>query len=982
MRSGAAPPLRAADDMNLYTLILALFLFSGVSGLIYEVVWSRMFAVLLGTSVYAVATVLGVFMGGMALGSWFFGRLADRKGANGLRIYAFLELGIAAFALALPALIHLSNWIYRLLWPAVSESSVALLALRVLLAVLVLIIPSALMGGTLPVLSRHLLRGLGSSGREIGLLYGINTIGAVLGVLLAGFYLLENFGLRKSLWAAGGLSAVIGLLALLASARVPEDKANRDENAEGSTQYSRSQVRLVLLLYGLSGFLALALEVLWTRSLMYWVSVDAWAFTSMLAAFLCGLGLGSVIFAPFVPRLARPVLVFGVLQVLIGLATAASVPLFAELPEVWESTYADWEANDPLLRKMALKLSSSFFIMLLPTLLMGMSFPVVCRIYVHRPKSVGSNLGDLYALNTGAAIFGSIAAGFWLIPWLGVQKSILLLAGAYMLSGVVACQVEFVRGIGRQLPGLTAGFAMAAAMYFSIETGPAVLQGKEFRGQPGRYKLLYVNEGAAGSLAVIENEIGTRILNVNGIITAINNFRDMQVHRMLSHLPLLIHPDPKEVLVVGFGMGSTVWGCCQHEVDQVDVVELMQAEQETARYFADINHGVIEHDKLEFIEGDGRNYLLASPKEYDVISFNAIHPRFSANLYTRDFYELCFERMSDDGVLCAWLTQNSMLDAEWRSLCASLVSVFPHSSIWFSNPEHFCLIASKKELAVDLEDWKSRMARVGTYDDLRESNLEDPMVLLGRFMVGTKGLQDYVQGVAVNTDDLPLIEFARESKRDEKSIAEELVRMRESVLPYVQSSSLSDRERLLAYEESSIWMMRGQVVEWYDRASLAARCSYLRGLLQTPDNQDLRHYLDFSWLVHRKVSRLIATNPEDPAPLAFRGKMLVLEGDLAGAESAFKAALSLSPGFPPAHVELGILHALADQTEACVEVLASIVDRVNDPRTWFVYAESLRRLGRAEESALYLERAKAVEPAVAEWFQLRRELLQVMLKQR
>ncbi|MHC5066285.1 MAG: fused MFS/spermidine synthase [Planctomycetota bacterium] len=702
----------------------------------------------------------------------------------------------------------------------------------------------------------------------------------------------------------------------------------------------------------------------------------------MLAAFLCGLGLGSFVFAPFVPRLSRPVLVFGLLQMMIGLTAAASVPLFAELPEVWESTYADWEAEDPLLRKMALKLSSSFFIMLLPTLLMGMSFPVVCRIYVHTPTRVGSNLGDLYALNTGAAIFGSVAAGFWLIPWLGVQQSILLMAGMYLVSGAIALQAEFLQGVGRQLPGLTAALALACTIFFSIETGPAVLRGKEFSGQPGRYELLYVNEGAAGSLAVIENEIGTRILNINGIITAINNFRDMQVHRMLSHLPLLIHPDPKQALVVGFGMGSTVWGCCQHDLDQVDVVELMPAEKETAPFFADINHGVLDHEKLNFIVGDGRNYLLATPKKYDVISFNAIHPRFSANLYTRDFYELCMERMTDDGVLCAWLTQNSMLDEEWRGLCASLVEVFPHSSLWFSNPEHFCLIASKQELAIDLDRWKERMAAAGVVEDLRESNLEDPLVLITRFLFGTEVLKEYLQGAQVNTDDLPIIEFARESKRDEKAIAEDLVRRRESVLTYVATSDETERDRLRDYEESSLLMMRGQTLEWYDRAALPARIEYLRGLLKTPANQDLRHYLDFSWLVHRKVAGLQADNPEDPSPWAFLGKMLVLEGDLPAAEEAFGQALARSPAYPPALVELGLLHALADGHGPCVETLAPVVNRVNDPRSWYAYALSLEQLGRGGEAQAYRERALRVEPAVEEWFRLRKELLQVMLSQR
>ena len=285
-------------------LVLGLFLFSGVSGLIYEVVWSRMFVLVLGSTVYAVSTVLGVFMGGLALGSWLFGKVADRPGANGLRIYGWLELGIGVFGLLLPTLIHASDVIYRAAWPGVSDSFVGLLALRVLLVAMILIVPSTLMGGTLPVLSRFLVRSRRRTGLEIGILYAINTLGAVLGCFIAGFFPLEYLGIRQALLTAAVLNFAVGAAAVLWSRRAAAATAGEmpEEAPSNVRRYTPAQVRLALILYAFSGFAALALEVLWVRSLMYFTSVDTYAFTAMLSAFLCGIGLGSLIMSGSSPR--------------------------------------------------------------------------------------------------------------------------------------------------------------------------------------------------------------------------------------------------------------------------------------------------------------------------------------------------------------------------------------------------------------------------------------------------------------------------------------------------------------------------------------------------------------------------------------------------------------------------------------------------------------------------------------------------------
>lgn len=950
-------------------LVLSLFLFSGVSGLVYEVVWSRMFATVLGTTAYAVATVLATFMAGLALGSFWFGRQIDRRGWDGLRLYGWLEVGIAAYALLLPFLVDLSDVLFRALWPAVEGGFAGQMALRVLLAAVVLIVPSTLMGGTLPALSRYLVRE-GDTGRQIGLLYAVNTLGAVAGVLLAGFFLLEALGVRGALAVGAAMSGAVGALALWRARGAPGSRpAPPDEVAVAADAHDQGVRRLALWVFAFSGFAALALEVLWTRSLTYFVSVDTWAFSAMLAAFLTGIGLGSLVMAPWAPRVRRPLVVLGVLQCLVGLTAAASVPLFGVLYSVLESTGGAASAQATLGGRLVQKLACAFAIMLVPTLLMGASFPLFSQVYVGA-RRVGGSLGTLYALNTVGAIFGSLAAGFAILSTLGLQQGILLVSGLYLLGGGVLLGVRSGRSRALILLGAA---GIGTALFFVVPTGPVIEQGFYFQ-EGSRHRLLYVDEGPAASLAVIdEGEGTTRLLTINGIVTAADNYMDMQVHRMLSHLPMLLHPEPESVLVVGFGMGSTVYGCAQHDVPGVDLVELLRAELGTAPYFEHVNHDILaDEERIHFIEGDGRNYLLGTSKKYDVISFNAIHPRYSVNLYTRDFYDLCRDRLTEDGVLCAWLTQNSMEEAEWRGLCGSLVAAFPHASLWYSNPEHYCLVVSMKPQKLDFADWRARMARPGVAADLAASNLDDPFVLAARYVFGTEALKAYVAGATVITDDRPWIEFSLEKQGFEYDIAATMITGKESATA-VFALDDADRGRLLDYEKSTAWMMRGQNEFWYRaQQPLVDEVLFRRAVIAAPDNQDARHNLAFSDL-SIDMARAAAARRAELGPRLRLARQLREQGQLEAARSELMRLRSEFPKATRIVLELGLVQYLAEDWAACIASLTKLgVPSKDNPEDFALVAYALggalRRTGDEERGARLQKLAMDTAPAVAEWF--------------
>ncbi|MEE2712640.1 MAG: fused MFS/spermidine synthase [Planctomycetota bacterium] len=967
------------------SLALVLFLFSGFSGLVYQVVWARQFALVLGTTTYAIASVLAVFMGGLALGSWIFGRIADRRPVSGLRLYGWLEIVIGGWALALPFLIRLCDDVYRAAWPSVEGSFAAQLGLRIGLVFLVLLVPTTCMGGTLPVLSLYLVRSLKRSGATIGSLYAVNTVGAVAGCLVTGFFLIEWLGLSATLMLAAFINLAVGVLALTkgrGDVPVVVEEEEVGDAGDSGAPVSPTQMRLALIVFAISGFAALSLEVLWTRSLMFWVHIDTWAFTAMLSAFLTGIALGSFVMARLLSRVRRPLLALGLLEALIGVSAAATVPLLGALSGAFEAGTDTDTFGTGLTSHIMQKLGQCFFVMLAPTVLMGAAFPLVSHIYVQAHRKVGEGTGTLYALNTVGAIVGSLAAGFILIPVVGIQQSILLVAAVYGVLGVVVLwhatstrRRPFAAGVSLLVPVTC---VLCAVMWDApdlVTRGPWAA-----REDIGEFEIRYYNEGPDATLAVVEKQANAvRLLTINGVTTAIDNYMDMQVHRMLSHLPLLIHEDPKTVLVVGFGMGSTAWGCLQHPVDRVDVVELLRAEKKAAPFFEHVNHGVIDQPRLNFIVADGRNYILASRKKYDVISFNAIHPRFSSNLYTKDFYELCSQRLNPGGIVCAWMTQNALTGAEWDMLCRSMTEVYPHVSLWYCNPEHYCLLASDRPMRVDWETFVERMERPGVLADLAESHLDDARALVTRFLMGDGVLKRHLGDGPVNTDDKPLIEFGREVEADERGVVLRILEARRPVDEVLVAGTISDEDAssLTGYAVAAGEMMLGQTEFWYPRRPYEDRLRFRRALALAPDSEDLRFNVKASSTALANARRVLRESPQNDYALRDLARILLERGDLEAAHEAVLSANGLRAGSGDGVYLQGLLELLLGDPHKSVTTLEPFIranwDVSAAPPLLFsqalhAYATARERVGRPRPEMR--QRANEVVPCSRELFDL------------
>jgi spermidine synthase len=577
-------------------IIFFIFLLSGISGLIYEVVWARMLTIILGSSVFAVSTVLTSFMAGLAIGSLYFGRVAD-KVKNPLSVYGWLEIGTGIYALLTPLLFAKLSGIYVLIHNHVHGSLHTLILIRFLLCFLALLAPTVLMGGTLPAISKFVVRRLERLGTNVGGLYGINTLGATIGCIAAGFLLIEFIGMKATIYLAFFINLAVGgttfLLGKSWAALKGEDEDRQVSSPRVITDHRETPdfiIYIVLVTYAFSGFTALAYEVAWTRVLSMIFFTTTYAFTTMLATILCGIALGSFLFRRFIDRLRRPLLLFGILEIAIGLWAIFTLPIFPIFSSVVGQTMVT--TLGPFWWKhLGVKLAVPSLIMIIPTVLMGALFPLVNKMCMLNTRNIGKGIGGVYSLNTAGSIFGSFAAGFIMIPFLGLQKTIMCIALIDVMIGIVASWFHKFRtqktrwGILGVLLLFVGGSFLFAPRDMVRQVCVSQLRSP--------WELLYCGEGIDGTTMILQNgDISLRRLMVNLHQYVGDNSRVMmRVQKWQAHLPLLLHFSPKRVLMIGLGTGITAGAAAMHNV-KLTACEISPGVLKAMTYFSQENNDV------------------------------------------------------------------------------------------------------------------------------------------------------------------------------------------------------------------------------------------------------------------------------------------------------------------------------------------------------------------------------------------------------
>ncbi len=846
------------DDGGLRVTILVLFFLSGACGLVYEVVWMRMLTLVFGATAFATSTILASFFAGLALGSFTFGRVID-KGRNPLLVYALLEAGIGVFAFLMPVLFAGLSELYVAMSRRFGVEYYQLSLLRFVLSFLVLLVPATFMGGTLPVIVKFFARRSDRLGWNVGYLYATNTFGAVVGALSAGFFLILLLGVKEAAYVAGAVNLLIaGIVVAFARRREAESTSAATSSQiergpeEVGPAFTSSIARLALWAVGVSGFCALALEVFWTRSLVFFLDNSTHAFTTILTAFLLGIALGSFAIARFIDTRAKLLSWFGAIEVLIGVSAILAIPVLSGLTSVFDSMAGTAVDSTLQWKWMGMRFVKSLSIMLVPTLLMGMTFPLVTKIHTRSVERVGTALGNVYSVNTIGGVLGSVTAGFVLIPLIGVQHGIAVTAAVSVTLGGVLFFFEpaITRGTRtKAVAGVVAVLVVGSGLYAT--SGRATYLTSYYEGVD-RPQVLSYTEGIGATVKVYQDRLGNKALSVNGFPVAGTALAAHDAQKPLAHFPMLLNSVPSpSVNIIGFGAGGTSWGVMQYEVAKADCVELVPGVIEAAPWFPEINHGVLSDPRFSVILGDGRNYALLTDEKYDVISIDATTPKMAGNgsLYTLEFYELLAERLSPDGLVVQWLPFHLLSDAEMRMIAKTFLTAFPHASLWFSPLRHHSiLVGTQQGLQIDFGVLRDRLAQDRIQEELAYFAPDtDPIDVLGWFLMGEEALAKYVGDARLNTDDHPYLEFtpamayfASDIFRIRNMLA--MREFRESPLPFLVNVGDSESEIAAVAEqvrrrfEATFYSLSGDMYVTLGQPD-KAQVEYNKALAIDPDEE-------------------------------------------------------------------------------------------------------------------------------------------------
>lgn len=754
----------------LLPLLLVLFLLSGFSALIYQVLWLRLLALVFGVTVYAASTVLASFMTGLALGSFAAGFVADRV-KRPLALFGIAELLVGVTALATPMALEGVKALYVAWHPSIGDDLGLLTLARFVLSFAVLIVPTMLMGATLPLVMKSSLTRSGSVGQRMGLLYGTNTAGAIAGALLAGFVLIPQIGVSRGFMLAASINVLIGVVALVAARRLPVGGATTPTvtpttealvaDTAAVPEASPFARRLVLLVFLLSGVTSLALEVLWFRVLVIFLRPTTYSFTLMLATVLGGIALGSYLATPILNRTRNHLAWLASLELGMAIAALSSFQGLG-LSVMWSQGLRERLSDMPTLSYLSPLLLASLLAILPTSLLLGMAFPIGLRIWAGGNPSdhtVARRIGMFYSLNVCGAIVGSLAAGFLLIPWLGSTRTLLVLATVSLVAGLLLL-LPLLRTSRRfAVTAATVSIAIFGGMaYLAVDPFDVALT--YFHRNERR---IWREEGVQTSVAIHERRTGRRltdrmrIMYLDGMHQSNDQPSTVFVHRRIGFLPTALHPNPTRALVVGLGAGTTPGAVARFAGVEVDVVELSQTVVRGARYFRMANLDVLARPNVHLRVDDGRNFLLLSPeKQYDIITADVILPRHAGagNVYSVQYFELVKRALKDDGFVLQWNGGDTR--AEYAMILRTFMQVFPHTTLWGDGS---LMLGTKEPLQIDLAAFERKLADPDTRAALDEFNLGSVENLLGQYVAGPEELRALVGDGPVTTDDRPLVEY-------------------------------------------------------------------------------------------------------------------------------------------------------------------------------------------------------------------------------
>ena len=735
----------------------------------------RRLALVFGSTTLATSTVLAAFLGGLAAGTWIWGRLADSRPQSALRVFAGAEIATGLYGFASLRVFRIVQAMYLAVYPPLANHAGLFTGLQFFLSALAILLPTILMGASLPLLAR--LRVSNTSGLvgSAGGIYGWNTLGAACGAAATTYGLLPALGLSSTIDLAAATNILVGASALYMLWRKWATAPAADSLAPSDATAATGGLIEILILIGFaaSGFAATTFEVSWTRLLAMVMGSSVYAFGTLVVIVLAGLGIGSAIYSFTLRRatLDEHRRWFAILEFLIAFTAAGSLIILPRIP-FWFIRYFPL-FKDAFRLQIAAHFAAAAAVGLLPSLLFGATFPAVLGSLGGAANRFGRTIGSAYVANTMGTVAGAALAGFVLIPAIGLRFTITLgvlaTAGAGFAVWWRITSAKIPR-IAELTPAIAALLIIAVLPSWPREVfaagigffAPRLDENETLADVASRMRLLYYRDGINTTISV--DQTGQSLFyRSNGKTDASTEPVDMANQLLLGHLPMLLHPAPSDVFVLGLGTGVTAAAIARYPVKQIDIVELEPSAAKAARLFDSYTRRVLDDPRVHLIIGDGRNRLLGVPKQYDVIVSDPsdIWVAGTGSLTTLEYYRIVVARLKPGGIFTQWVHTHALQPEDLELLAATFHAAFPNMEIWTSAPGNLIFLGTRDSVPWDYARLKQRFSSItGVADDLKVVGALDPYALFGAQVLGENESSSFVDGVeGLHTDDHPVLEF-------------------------------------------------------------------------------------------------------------------------------------------------------------------------------------------------------------------------------
>ncbi len=787
---------------------------AGVSFLVYEVVWDRMLSLYLGITVYASTIVVSAYMAGLALGAYFIGKAAG-KVTNARTFLAGLLFSIGIINAGVYYLLELLPVIPGL-WQSYAFSLTAVF------------ISAFAIGGVMPVVSRIYLSLGNSSSQSVGNTFAADTVGSATGGIIAGFFLLGSAGMRGSVFLMSAFNLILSILILITLNNIPESEEENNPAVKNRIEADRFPVKAIFLITFVTGLTGLSAQILWMRIFRIYLTNTSYTFSLIVSVVIFGYFIGSIIFKRYFGKERDSGKVLTVSLFIYGSVFIWGVMIFINAPGLIIIPLHE-ALSDPAFRIMIPPVLLSLITVLPQSVLSGFIFTSSVEAYKNSARNISEGFGSVYFYNTAGAFIGPFIAAFVLIPYAGVVRALLIVS---LLSALTAAYMAVrynKRKSAFKFISVIVSAAIAAALFIpQIKVMPPSFSQTE-------RDILFYKETVEATLVVGQDRnTGLKYTYFNNNSVIGSSYDGIKAVKLLGHLPFLTAEPPENVLIVGFGIGVTTSTVLMHpEVRKVTCVELAEELKEAAVLYSDINNNVVNDPRLTIIGNDGRHFLQNSEDRYDLISSDPTHPVLgSGNLYSREYFQLCYDHLSEDGMVTQYLPMHKLLFKDYAGIIKTFNSVFDNTTVWLGHT-HTIIVGTKKPLSIDFADFSKKASQI---NDIYLYN--DPYSLASFLILDSKSIEKMTEGSEICYDDRSYLDFFKFDSFLPENWSINAQKILEHIEPSDIIFNIDDTLKFERFRTSTKLVLQGLI-----RSMLGDKQGYMNKLYEAnkanPENQEI-----------------------------------------------------------------------------------------------------------------------------------------------